>query len=423
VKLIQWQWGDLEQLELDPTKPLFADTETYNTSKYYKGKFYGTIRLVQLMQEGWTHALLFDMKFGVNANKWKLVEDIFFNYQVIGQNFAYDYSTLQETMGNRLKRVDLNNYRDTLIYSRELLPFQRAESMKGRYSLDDTYLNVLGYDPYCKENGITTDKSALQKSKWGEALTTEMCNYAAIDVYYLPELWASMQVIEQAQLEVYTEEQKEAYHIRVHNAHLAVDVGLVMQSVGLVIDPDECTDYYTNYINQQESAWATLRQLGVPEDFNPASVKQVTEFTGLPASDKVTLKFAMHRDGNQMVQAIMDYRQGKSRSSTVKKWVELVQDYGRVYGHYQPTTSTGRFSSSQENMQNQPRDSKSVFRAPEGAILIGFDYAQIELRTMCALTGDERMYDIFKSGGDIHQATKDMCNISERSIAKQVNFG
>ena len=402
-------------------KPLFVDFETYNDSKHYKGKFYGNIRLAQFMQEGWSECVICDLRWGMDANKIELLRQIIHEdgNHIVGQNFAYDFSVLQEHSKTHT-RINLDKYTDTLLLARELFPLQRADLMQGRYSLDDVYLYALGYDPY-EAYGI--DKAKMQKSKWNSVLGNKHYEYAGIDVFYMPQLWKAMKDVEAQYLGLCTEEQREAYHTRFYNAHLAVDVGLLMQDTGLVIDKDLTTEYFNKYDSMAKSAMQSLKGYGVSDTFNPTSPKQVKELLGLENSDKTTLSFALYRDNNEIVKHIMEYRKGKSRSSTVKKWAELTMDYGKVQGHFSPTTTTGRFSSSQENMQNQPRDSKTVFKAPEHNILIGFDYAQIELRTMCALTGDDNMYRVFRNFGDIHTNTQELCGISIRNVAKQVNFG
>ena len=418
---------------IDIGQYLYCDTETFNDSKYYKGDFFGKVRLAQFKQAHWDFTVIIDLLYGSagNTQAFHIIDIIVrgsgntLPHYMVGYNFAYDYITLQEHAGilqgkiSSYKRVQQPYYTDLLFYVRELSPLQKADVMSGRFSLDDSYEALLGFDPYAQ---FGLEKKKLQKSKWGGTLTSEMLIYATLDVEYMPALHSKLMEIESVMYQPDTL-QRRAYDLRLHNAHLAVDMGLKMQDVGLCLDIDEAKKYYNKYNDVKKTAWHELLLQGVPDKFNPTSHTQVKAFTGLPKSDKVTLKFAQHVDKNPVVASIMAYRQGSSRSSTVAKWVELVKDYGRVHGHFQPTTTTGRFSSSQENMQNQPRDSKGVFKAPEGAILIGFDYAQIELRTMCALTGDERMYQTFREFGDIHQNTKDMCRLTERVVAKQVNFG
>ena len=111
---------------------------------------------------------------------------------------------------------------------------------------------------------------------------------------------------------------------------------------------------------------------------------------------------------------------------------------GRVHpGFNQAGTTTGRFSSTNPNIQNIPTQGemgtevRNAFVAPKGSLLAAFDYSQIEIRVLAALSSDETLKGVFASGGDVHasvasrvfgvpekEVTKDM-----RRKAKVINFG
>ncbi len=100
-----------------------------------------------------------------------------------------------------------------------------------------------------------------------------------------------------------------------------------------------------------------------------------------------------------------------------------------VDGFIHPTiktvgTVTGRMSSSDPNMQNfakSDRAMRGLFLPREGRALMSADYAQIELRVLAGLAGVDSMIETIKAGGDLHQLTADLLNIS-RQAAKTVNF-
>jgi len=107
-------------------------------------------------------------------------------------------------------------------------------------------------------------------------------------------------------------------------------------------------------------------------------------------------------------------------------------------------TTTGRSASSDPNGQNFPKRGKmakrfrKAFQAPEGWVYIQVDLSQAELRIASMISGDERMQEVYKSGGDIHRSTAaGVMKISleeffkldpamqslKRFQAKAVNFG
>lgn len=78
---------------------------------------------------------------------------------------------------------------------------------------------------------------------------------------------------------------------------------------------------------------------------------------------------------------------------------------GRVHGSYKiHGTSTGRLSASEPNLQQQPKDVRSVFVSEEGWSLIQADYSNLELRVLAYLTEEPYLVDAFKKGVKIHKA-------------------
>lgn len=91
-------------------------------------------------------------------------------------------------------------------------------------------------------------------------------------------------------------------------------------------------------------------------------------------------------------------------------------------------TRTGRLSSNEPNLQNIPSrhdewDVRSAFVPREGYRFLIADYSQIELRMLAHFSRDEHMVNTFLEGGDIHATTMRLAGITERRIAKNVNFG
>lgn len=137
---------------------------------------------------------------------------------------------------------------------------------------------------------------------------------------------------------------------------------------------------------------------------------------------------------------ILEYRElTKLKGTYVDALPELINPTtGRVHTSYNQTgTSTGRLSSSDPNLQNIPirtelgREVRRAFIAPEGRVLLGVDYSQIELRVMAHISQDPTLLQAFAEGQDIHAATAAAVNsvtlddvtYDMRSFAKRVNFG
>lgn len=110
----------------------------------------------------------------------------------------------------------------------------------------------------------------------------------------------------------------------------------------------------------------------------------------------------------------------------------------RVHTTYnQIGAATGRFSSTDPNLQNIPirsaegRAIRKAFVAAPGYRMVAADYSQIELRIMTHLSHDPNLIAAFRDGRDIHRATaaeimslpEDQVSSEQRRAAKAVNFG
>ncbi len=145
------------------------------------------------------------------------------------------------------------------------------------------------------------------------------------------------------------------------------------------------------------------------------------------------------RDAHPVVSLILEHRETQKLLATyVLALLEHRKEDGRVHADfYQHGTTTGRFSSSNPNLQNIPqkgeagKEVRRGFIAAPGHVFIGCDYSQIELRVLAILSGDERLIETFRKGEDIHASvasrmfdvpitsvTQDM-----RRVAKVINFG
>jgi DNA polymerase I-like protein with 3'-5' exonuclease and polymerase domains len=89
---------------------------------------------------------------------------------------------------------------------------------------------------------------------------------------------------------------------------------------------------------------------------------------------------------------------------------------------------TGRNSSSNPNLQNQPSRNdrygiKSCYVAGKNEILLVLDYSQLEIRVMAMRSGDPAMVAIVNDpNGDIHQSSAELFGVDRSPTAKNLNF-
>ena len=188
------------------------------------------------------------------------------------------------------------------------------------------------------------------------------------------------------------------------------------------------------------------------EEFNIGSPAQIGSILfdklGLPVVSKTSTGKPSTKESvltelaaeHELPGMILDWRElAKLKSTYIDALAELVHpETGRVHTSYSQTTAaTGRLSSSNPNLQNIPirtargREIRRAFVAPEGHVLLSADYAQIELRILASLAGDEAMKDAYRNNEDIHTQTAarvfgvDPVDVTreQRSKAKEVNYG
>jgi DNA polymerase I len=171
-------------------------------------------------------------------------------------------------------------------------------------------------------------------------------------------------------------------------------------------------------------------RLGRP--FNPASTpqKQALLFgppplglgltprgktdSGQPSTDSDVLEF-FAGVGVEVCRDLLDHSElNKLKGYVVGLPKHLARD-GRVHTKFSPTKVTGRLSSAEPNLQNIPTKAndkygiRAALIAPtdmgEEYVLIVADYAQLEMRILADISGDEAMIEGILAGLDMHVYT------------------
>ena len=191
----------------------------------------------------------------------------------------------------------------------------------------------------------------------------------------------------------------------------------------------------------------------VGNEFNLGSPKQIGEIlfdklkikggkktpSGAWSTDAETLNF-LASSGNTLPRLLLEWRGLSKLKSTYTDALPTFvnKKTKRIHTSYSmSSTSTGRLSSSDPNLQNIPiknsegRMIRSAFIADKGYSLISADYSQIELRIIAHISDDHNLKDAFRNDIDIHSLTasevfgiplKNMDQDTRRK-AKAINFG
>src|SRR5215831_11122128 len=226
-----------------------------------------------------------------------------------------------------------------------------------------------------------------------------------------------------------------------------------MERRGIAIDRDVLSRLSGEFAQEAAGLEADINKLA-GETVNPGSPKQLGDIlygtlklpggtktrTGQWATGARALEDLAEQGLHPLPQKILDWRQVSKLKST---YTDALPGFvnpatHRVHTNYAlASTTTGRLSSSEPNLQNIPirteegRKIRRAFIAAPGHKLVSADYSQIEMRLLAEIAGIEQLRKAFRDGLDIHAMTasemfgvpvKDMPGEIRRR-AKAINFG
>jgi DNA polymerase-1 len=174
--------------------------------------------------------------------------------------------------------------------------------------------------------------------------------------------------------------------------------------------------------------------LTLPDGTAPARTRTGAYATGADILEDLAAS------GHALPQLVLDWRQlAKLKSTYADALVAQIDPAtGRVHTSFaMASTSTGRLSSSDPNLQNIPvrteegRKIRTAFVAEDGFELLSLDYSQIELRLLAHVADIPVLREAFRQGQDIHALTASevfgvpLAGMTReiRNRAKAINFG
>ena len=225
-----------------------------------------------------------------------------------------------------------------------------------------------------------------------------------------------------------------------------------MEQAGIAVDSEALKRLSADFAVRLDALKTEIHALACRE-FNLGSPKQLGEVlfedlglaggkkgkTGAYATGADVLE-GLAAEGHNVAQRMLDWRQlAKLKSTYADALVDQVNpETGRVHTSYaMASTSTGRLSSTDPNLQNIPvrteegRKIRRAFIAEDGHKLLSADYSQIELRLLAHVASIEALKEAFRDGIDIHALTAsqvfgvpaDGMDPQVRRKAKAINFG
>ena len=214
-----------------------------------------------------------------------------------------------------------------------------------------------------------------------------------------------------------------------------LDAVVDLENTGVAFDlayNEELKKKYHALLDEKEENFHKMCEMYADEISNysgttrldsPINIQSVPQLQALlydiakiePVTDKKTKKPSrstseetLTKLKHPLADAILEYRSFSTLVSTfIDKLPECInKDDGRIHCHFnQYGADTGRFSSSDPNLQNIPshnKDIRKMFTATPGYIMMSADYSQQEVKGMAQMCGDEGMIEAFRRGKDFY---------------------
>lgn len=346
----------------------------------------------------------------------------------IAQNLKYDMLVLKQL------NLDVKSFDDTMLLSYVL------DAGIGNHGMDALSDRWLGHQPIPYKEVAGTGKSAITFDMVDIEKATA---YAAEDADITLRLWHVLKprLVAEGLVSVYERLERPLVPVLVN-----------MEARGISVDRQILSRLSGELAQGAAGLEAEIYELA-GENFNVGSPKQLGEILfgkmALPGGSKTksgqwstsAQKLEdLAAEGHELPRKIVDWRQMSKLKSTYTDALpnHIHPQTKRVHTSYaMASTSTGRLSSNDPNLQNIPvrtaegRKIRTAFVPEPGNTLISADYSQIELRVLAHVADIDALKQAFANGIDIHAMTaSEMFGVpvegmpSEiRRNAKAINFG
>ena len=348
----------------------------------------------------------------------------------VGQNVKFDWHVFKQ------RGVEVAPFDDTMLMSYALDSGVNNEG----HGMDGLSERWLGHKPIAFSEVAGSGRSFIGFARVAIDRATA---YAAEDADVTLRLWLTLKprLVAEAMTTVY------------ETLERPLVVALArMERRGVSIDRNILSRLSGEFAQGMARIEAEIQTL-VGGPINLGSPKQISDVLfgqmGLPGGKKTptgawstgaSVLEDLAEEGHQLPRKILDWRQLSKLKST---YTDALPSYVNPTTHRVHTsfalasTTTGRLSSSEPNLQNIPvrneegRRIRRAFVAGPGAKLISADYSQIELRLLAHIADLPSLKKAFADGLDIHAMTaSEMFGVpvagmpSEvRRRAKAINFG
>ncbi|WP_027134111.1 DNA polymerase I [Geminicoccus roseus] len=346
----------------------------------------------------------------------------------IGHNLKYDIGVLAKY------QAQIQPYDDTLLISYVL------DGAKHGHGMDELAKRHLDHDTISYDSLTGTGKGRIG---FARVAIDKATDYAAEDALITFRLWKLLKkrLVEEKMVRVYEELDRPLPAVV---AQMELD--------GIAVDRD-LLRRMSGEFGQRMAAFEAEAAALVGHAFNIGSPKQLGEVlfdemsipggkkgkAGAYVTDADVLE-QLAAQGHELPKVVLQWRQLQKLTRTyTDALVEQISTVDqRVHTSYMlASTSTGRLSSTEPNLQNIPirteegRRIRQAFVAEPGCVLMSADYSQVELRILAHMAEVDALKEAFAADIDIHRVTAgemfgvpvDEVGADLRRSAKTINYG
>ncbi|WP_208442064.1 DNA polymerase I [Bartonella raoultii] len=346
----------------------------------------------------------------------------------IGQNIKYDWLVMKQY------GIVMRCFDDTMLLSYAL------DAGTLTHNMDDLSKRWLGHTPIAYKDLTYNGKKI---TSFARVDLKQATLYAAEDADVTLRLWQVLkpQLVAQGMAKIYERLDRPLIEVlaRMEERGILVDKQILLRLSGELAQAATLLEEEIYQLADEKFNLASPKQLG-DILFGKMGLLGGAKTKGGQWSTSAQTLEELAAEGHILPRKIIDWRQLTKLKST---YTDALPSYilpktGRVHTNYSlATTSTGRLSSSEPNLQNIPvrtvegRKIRTAFIAPKGHVLLSADYSQIELRILAHIADIMALKEAFAKGQDIHAMTaSQMFGVAIEGMpsdirrrAKAINFG
>jgi DNA polymerase I-like protein with 3'-5' exonuclease and polymerase domains len=282
---------------------------------------------------------------------------------------------------------------------------------------------------------LSKDK-AVRVSNWLGEWTEDMIHYAVRDVEFMFEIARQQheELNERRTAGSITKSLQETMDLEC----LLVPVTAAMEMEGLGVDLDYLDDLKKRLELEVAAEEIKVKEiLGVANPNSTAQVLAALIGAGIHVKDTNKKTLQRHRKKPE-VAALLDYRKVYKLLNTYLRpfselGVQSTEGY-RIYANFNANgTESGRYSSSNPNLQNLPAtpEYRRIVVPKRDHVFINADTSQIELRILAEISRDPVLLAAFAAGDDVHKIAASLVfgvepgdvTKEQRNKCKTVGFG